>query len=132
MAATKMINETVPVYMLGKVGVVVQTSMAFGYFVVIGMGIGLPSADYDPSINTPENTLAKQIDIDDTFWRILYIVPCFLNIWMLFSMFAFIKDDSIMFNLSQDDEQGALRLIDKVYDKSENRDEILKTLKRQV
>ena len=50
MAATKMINETVPVYMLGKVGVVVQTSMAFGYFVVIGMGIGLPSADYDPSI----------------------------------------------------------------------------------
>lgn len=127
-----MINETVPVYMLGKVGVVVQTSMAFGYFVVIGMGIGLPSADYDPSIITPENTLAKQIDIDDTFWRILYIVPCFLNIWMLFSMFAFIKDDSIMFNLSQDDEQGALRLIDKVYDKSENRDEILKTLKRQV
>lgn len=50
MAATKMINETVPVYMLGQVGVVVQTSMAFGYFVVIGMGIGLPSADYDPSI----------------------------------------------------------------------------------
>ena len=53
MAALKMVNETVPVYLLGKVGVVVQTSMAFGYFVVIGMGAGLPSADYDPGVTSP-------------------------------------------------------------------------------
>ena len=52
MAALKMVNETVPVYLLGKVGVVVQTSMAFGYFVVIGMGAGLPSADYDPGVTS--------------------------------------------------------------------------------
>ena len=63
--------------------------------------------------------------MEDQFWRILYIVPCFLNIWMLFSMFTFIKDDSIMFNLSKDDDESALRLIDKIYDKSEDRNEIL-------
>lgn len=49
---------------------------------------------------------------------------------MLLSMYFFIGDDSIMFNLSKDDDAAALRLIDKVYDKSEDRDEILQTLKR--
>lgn len=125
MAATKMINETVPVYLLGKVGVVVQTSMAFGYFIVIGMGVGLPSADYNPSLTTPENEAAKNIDIEDSFWRILFIVPCFLNMWMLFSMYFFIQDDSIMFNLSKDDEESALRLIEKIYHPSESRSRIL-------
>ena len=47
-------------------------------------------------------------------------------------MFVFIKDDSIMFNLSKDDDESALRLIDKIYDQSEDRKEILQTLKQQV
>lgn len=47
-------------------------------------------------------------------------------------MFVFIKEDSIMFNLSKDDEEGAKRLIDKVYHKDEDRDEILQALKGQV
>lgn len=51
---------------------------------------------------------------------------------MLFSMFVFIKEDSIMFNLSKEDDEGALRLIDKVYHPSEDRNEILATLKKQV
>lgn len=132
MAATKMINETVPVFMLGRVGVVVQTSMAFGYFIVIGMGAGLPSADYDPAIRSISNDEAKVIDMHDTFWRIIYVIPCLINIWMLFSMTFFIQEDSIMFNLSKDDDESAMRLIEKVYHPSENRQEILKTLKGQV
>lgn len=132
MAATKMINETVPVFMLGQVGVVVQTMMAFGYCLVMGMGMGLPAADYDPALHNAKNDAAKAMDQEDTFWRFLYIFPCFLNIWMLFNMFVFIKEDSIMFSLSKDDEESAKRLIDKVYHKDEDRDEILQTLKGQV
>ena len=132
-AAVKMINETIPVFMLGQVGVVVQTMMAFGYCLVMGMGIGLPAADYDPAIiGDKSNDAAKLADQEDKFWRFLFVFPCFLNVWMLFNMCVFIREDSIMFNLSKDDEEGAKRLIDKVYHKAEDRDEILKTLKGQV
>ena len=37
-----------------------------------------------------------------------------------------------MFSLSKEDDAAALRLIDKVYDSSEDRNEILQTLKSQV
>ena len=50
MANIKMINETVPVYLLGACGTVVGTMQAVGYFIVLGGGIILPSADYDPEI----------------------------------------------------------------------------------
>ena len=104
--------------------------MAFGYCLVMGMGMGLPSDDYNPGITgNAKNDAAKLIDQEDTFWRFLYIFPCFLNIWMLFNMFVFIREDSIMFNLSKEDDEGAMRLIDKVYHKDEDREEILKTLK---
>ena len=41
-ASMKMVNETVPVYMLGSCGTLIQTSTAFGYLLVLGMGAGLP------------------------------------------------------------------------------------------
>lgn len=44
---------------------------------------------------------------------------------MLFNMLVFIKEDSIMFSLSKDDDESAMRLIVKVYHKDEDRDEIL-------
>ncbi len=37
-----------------------------------------------------------------------------------------------MYNISQGRDQLALNLIDKVYDKSEDRNEILDTLKKQL
>lgn len=37
-----------------------------------------------------------------------------------------------MFNLSQNKDEAAMRLIDKLYDKSEDRQTILYTLKKQV
>ena len=65
----------------------------------------------------------------------MYIFPCFLNLWMLFNMMVFIKEDSIMFSLSKDnatDDESAKRLIDKVYHKDEDRAEIFAALKGQV
>lgn len=98
----------------------------------MGMGMGLPVDDYDPALSNAKNDAAKLVDQEDTFWRFLYIFPCFLNIWMLFNFSIFIKEDSIMFNLSKDDEESALRLIDKLYHKDEDRNEILEALKAQV
>ena len=42
MAAIKMINETVPVHLLGSAGTIVNTSLSFGYMLVLGLGMNLP------------------------------------------------------------------------------------------
>ena len=55
-----MINETVPVYLLGTCGPVVQAMTSLGYIFVLGFGQGLPEADYNPSlVDDPENDAAK-------------------------------------------------------------------------
>jgi len=68
-----------------------------------------------------KNMKAKQENIDDSFWRLIYIFPVFINCLMLFCFLCFIKEDSIMFNLSEGKEVEALVLIDKVYNASEDR-----------
>ena len=53
--------------------------------------------------------------------------PVLMNLLMLFNFFCFIKGESIMFALQNDDDEAALVLIDKVYNtKEENRELILK------
>ena len=59
----------------------------------------------------------------------MYLIPVGINLIMLFNFSVFIKKDSIMFNLSQDNDNEALYLIDKIYDKSEDRQFILSALK---
>ena len=56
----------------------------------------------------------------------MYIFPVFINIFMLASFWNFIGEDSVMYYLSQNAEENALKLIEKVYHKSENKIEILK------
>ena len=59
-AVTKMVNETVPVYLLGTCGTVTQSMMSSGYLLVLGLGCFLPEADYDPEKGTqPQNIIAK-------------------------------------------------------------------------
>ena len=48
-SVVKMINETVPVNLLQVYGIIVSSAMAFGYFLVLGLGLGLPEGDYDPN-----------------------------------------------------------------------------------
>ena len=48
-----------------------------------------------------------------------------MNLIMLISFFVFIKEDSIMHNIRINKDKKALNLIDKVYDKSEDRNIIL-------
>ncbi len=99
---------------------------------MLGFGLRLPGGDYNPGIvDSPENEQAKQADIADNFWRFIYLCPLLVNLFMLGSFFAFIKTDSIMFNLSHDRDEEAFELIEKVYHESEDRRAILQALKDQ-
>lgn len=94
----------------------------------MGMGQLFPEADYNPAlIDDPKNLAAKAADKKDVMWRFFNFFPVFINLLMLFNFFCFIKGESIMFALQNDDDEAALILIDKVYNtKEENRELILK------
>ena len=53
-------------HLLGSLGSAVQIFMNVGFMLVLGLGLLLPSADYNPAIiNDAANERAKQADIDD-------------------------------------------------------------------
>ena len=80
----KMINESVPVYLLDTYGIITQTFFAMGLLLSLGFGLGLPSEDFDPEItNSHTNDLAKIADQNDNFWRVIYVFPAFMNSLML-------------------------------------------------
>ena len=116
-AANKMISETVPVDQLGTFGSAIQIATNCGYTFVLGFGLLLPSGDYNPAlVNDSSNLLAKQADIDDQWWRFVLFFPIIINSMILTNYCLYIKEDSIMFNLSNGDEDSSLRLIEKIYD----------------
>ena len=96
-----MLNETIPVNQLGFYGNLTQVFACVGYMVVMGLGLILPQEDYVPGDTSPENLKALKANQDDFGWRILYLVPVLINSIMLFNFFVFIKEDSIMYNISQ-------------------------------
>ena len=127
-----MINETVPVYLLGRYGTVTNVLTALGYFLVFFFGIGLPAADYNPKLMDDTNNMeALKANKDDNFWRLMYLFPMMINCIMILNFMLFIKTDPIMFNISHDRDDEALELIDRVYDKTEDRHVILDKLKMQ-
>lgn len=97
-----------------------QVAGNVGYTLVLGFGLLLPNGDYNPAlINDPQNELAKQADIDDQWWRFVLFFPIIVNGFILMNFLLYIQEDSIMFNLSEGNEECALKLIVKVYDVSE-------------
>ena len=46
----KMINETLPLYLLAPCGTVYNSFGALGYLLVMGFGVGLPKGDYNPDL----------------------------------------------------------------------------------
>ena len=60
----------------------------------------------------------------------MYAFPALLNLAMLLIFLFIIKEDSIMYNLSADNETNALNLIRKVYKiESDNEIDLLEQLK---
>ena len=125
-AQIKMINETVPVYLIGAFAPIVDAMISFGYTLVFGFGKGLPQEDYNPELtNDKENLDALEANKNDNFWRVIYLFPMLINCFMLASFMLFIRNESIMFCLSEDRDEDAKALIDKVYHKNEDKIAIL-------
>ena len=76
-------------------------------------------------MNDAENLKALEANKKDEFWRVIYIFPMIINFIMLVSFTIFIRGDPIMFSISENRDEEALELIEKVYDSSENSYEIL-------
>lgn len=57
------------------------------------------------------------------------MTPLFINVLMLINFALFIQEDSIMFNLSENRDDDAIKLIKKVYSPEEDPQEILFNLK---
>ena len=66
-------------------------------------------------IGNAANDAAKLADINDNFWRILLGFPMLINSWMILAFLLFVREDSIIYSLSHDNEEQALRLVKKVY-----------------
>lgn len=134
-AAIKMINETVPVYKLESYGPIVANGLATGYLLVLGLGAILPSADYNPLLPINEgsaNKSAYEADKADENWRLILAFPILINAIMLVIFQVYIGADSIMYSLSVNNEDDAMKLIEKIYHADESKTEILNKLKKQV
>ena len=126
MAAVKMINESIPVYMLSSYGTIIQTANAFGYLLCLGFGLILPQGDYNPEItDDPLNEKARLANINDEWWRFIGAFPVIVCVWMLLSYLININEDSVMFNLSTGNEKDAMKIIKKIYHKDEDYEMIL-------
>ena len=68
------------------------------------------------------------LDRADPDWRPVYLFPVLLNVLMLVGYCGFIKSEPILYSIRVGDTQQALELIDKVYDKSESRLDVLTRL----
>ena len=80
----------------------------------------------------PDEATNKQNEIykNDSFWRWLYLFPSLLNLVMIIVFILFIKEDSIIYNLSTGQEKQALYLINRIYDSfNEKPNDILKSIK---
>lgn len=106
MSNVKMINETVPEYLKSQYGTYIAVVMTSGYTLTMIVGLGLPDQDYNPALEKSGTNLeAYKADKADHFWRFILFVPVLLNIVMLTVYFCCIKTDSIMFNLSNGNQE---------------------------
>lgn len=121
LAVMKIINETVPLSMVGYFGVFIQLCGSIGMLLCLGLGIMMPPADYDPSIlNDPQNQEAYEADKEDNYWRLINFVPVISCVVMLFNFCVFIKTEPIMFSIRNNNLEDAKVMIKKIYHPSED------------
>ena len=75
--------------------------------------------------------MAFEADKKDNYWRLINFIPVLASLIMLFNFCLFIKTESIMYSIRNNNTDDALIMIDKIYHRDENRLSILKTLQSQ-
>jgi hypothetical protein len=79
------------------------------------MGIGLPDSDTEKA--------------ETNFWRVIFGLPWVFQALTIPALLFVLKEDSIKFLLNNNQEEEAIKVIKKVYDQSENHEEILQYIK---
>eukprot|EP00347_Sterkiella_histriomuscorum_P013305 403365224 len=114
----RMIDETVPINLLGTFGVVTNLSMNAGNMVSILMGAGLPDQDDTQAIK------------DSNFWRVIFGLPIIIQVIQILAFVLVIKSEPIKYLIDQKKDTECLNAIAKVYDSSQNPHEIFLYLKK--
>lgn len=141
-----MIGETLPKSVASKFVPINMFFEASGYMLCMGSGVLLPPEDYvpetpiDPSladgtystVDILKNKAAYDANVADENWRLIYFFPVIVNALGLLGYFCLIRADPIMFSLRTGKDEEAKTLIKKVYQSTENPDEILEELKKDV
>lgn len=107
-AGPKMLDETVPIHLIGAFGIATNTYICLGIFLATLLGAGLPK---DGDLEGYKN---------DTFWRVIYGFPIIFCVLMLIVFIFILKTDSILFSLKTGKTADAKLLISQVYSKTED------------
>ena len=105
-AGPRMLDETVPIHLLGSFGVYTNVYANLGVLLCLLLGLGLPQGE-----NPTDAELA-----DNTFWRVCYGMPIPLLLIGMGIMMTVFTEDSINFNLQQGKRENAIALITQIYD----------------
>lgn len=112
-----MLDETVPAYLSSSFGTATNTLLAGGIMVAIVLAVILPeSTDYE--------AMKK-----DDLWRVIYGFPYICQFLTNLMFLTCFREDSIVFNIANGNDEAAIALIKKVYAKDEDPQAVLQTLK---
>lgn len=112
-----MLDETVPAYLSSSFGTATNTLLAGGIAIAIVLALVLPeSNDYE----------AMKVDGN---WRIIYGFPYICQVLTNLMFLTCFREDSIVFNIANGNDEDAIKLIKKVYAKDEDPHAVLATLK---
>lgn len=114
-----MIDEIVPVRLIGIYGPATSIFMTFGMFNSMILGLMLPDSE------------DKQGQIENENWRVLLGFPIIYQIISLVVFGLFIKEDTIIYNVNQGNDKDALIMLKKVYKKCDY-NEVLSVFKANV
>ena len=126
-AGPKMLDETVPVHLHSIFGTASNSFMSVGIMIALLLGVVLPDEVLrnEKGEDIPNYDELKK----DNNWRVIYGFPYICQFLTILMFITCYREDSITFSIGSGNDEGALKLIQKVYKSSEDPDEILADLK---
>lgn len=83
----RLIEETIPDYLLGKFGFITGLAQQFGSMLGIVLGLALPSSK-DPAVL-----------VDNQLWKVLFSLPWLFQLIQVLAFVTLFKEDTIKFLL---------------------------------
>ena len=110
----KSIDETVPSSVKGQFGVATRAYLEVGVVLIFFLGAILPD-DKEGMRN------------DNIRWRIIFSIPLWIAVIQSLCWLFVIKQEPVGFNISNDNDEGALALLKRIYRQGKLSDEEFET-----